>query len=287
METDETLQELNIGFLGCGHMGRAILSGALNAGSFSPSQVLISARSSAPETARRYNVQANTPVELLSRCDVILLGIKPQQMSSITPWVEALERSPTSAVGRPLVISMLAGVELDRLSVALPPSCFTLARVMPNLCAQVGHGVTLCYAEQSDTRGEADRVKEPLEVCRALFEPLGHVEVLEYEEQLHAATAISGCGPAYLFNLIEAMADAGVHQGLKREVALRLAAHTVWGSGMLAIQEHPAILKDRVTSPGGVTIEGVRTLEQHGARGAMIAAVIAATQRSRELADRV
>ena len=106
---------------------------------------------------------------------------------------------------------------------------------------------------------------------------------LESEEYLHAATAISGCGPAYLFNLIEALSDAGVHEDLRRDVALRLAAHTAWGSGMLSVEQHPAILKDQVTSTGGVTIAGIRRLEEAGFRSAIIEVVITASERSREM----
>ena len=272
-----------IGFLGCGHMGRAILSGLLARDVVSASQIHVSARSSALATAERFGVNAGAPHELLERCDVLILAIKPQQLSALEGWVAKWREMFDTSQRAPLMISLLAGVTLAQLR-ALIPDAFSLTRVMPNLPAEVGLGVTLCCAER---RGSDDvEATRALEQTTTLFEPLGHVETFDHEDSLHAATAISGCGPAYLFNVIEALADAGVHEGLKRDVALRLAAHTVWGSGALAATEHPAILKDRVTSPRGVTIAGVRSLERAGVRGAVIEAVIAASERSRAMSER-
>ena len=267
-------------------MGRAILAGLIDQQLIKPHDVLICARRSAHVTSERYGVRVAEAHLILEQCEVVILAIKPQQIGVASAWVERWEierlaRStppPADAESaRPLVISLLAGTSLDQLRAQFPRH-FQLARVMPNLPAQVGHGVTLCCAESSDPQKQ-----QALQRCHELFAPLGHVEELDSEESLHAATAISGCGPAYLFNLVEALADAGVHEGLKRDVALRLAAHTVWGSGMLAADRHPAILKDQVTSPGGVTIAGVRSLERSGFRSALIEAVIAASERSKEM----
>jgi len=240
---------------------------------------------SAPQTAHRYGVSVALPEQILSECDTIILAIKPQQFKVTTTWINHWSQKQVQSAlptaqqnsARPVIISLLAGTSLAQIRYTFPPH-FQLARVMPNLPAQVGHGVTLCCAEADNPQRQVT-----LERCREIFHTLGHVEELLSEDDFHAATAISGCGPAYLFNLIEALADAGVHEGLKRDVALRLAAHTVWGSGMLAVEEHPAILKDRVTSPGGVTIAGIRNLERSGFRSALIEAVIAASDRSREM----
>jgi pyrroline-5-carboxylate reductase len=147
---------------------------------------------------------------------------------------------------------------------------------MPNIPVEISQGATLAYSPTplSELHSEAiDR----------LFGAVGLLEWLSSEEHFHAGTAISGCGPAYLWVMIEALADAGVAQGLSRAVAQRLAAQTMLGSGAMALEAHPALLKDRVTSPGGVTIEGVRALERSGVRSALIEAVACATSRSQAL----
>ena len=152
---------------------------------------------------------------------------------------------------------------------------------MPNLPAQVGLGATLLFSHPSPEPSaltDADR-----EVVSALFDAVGLSEWLASEELFHAGTALSGCGPAYLFMAAEALADAGVLLGLTRATSQRLAAQTLYGSGALALTGHPAALKDGVTSPGGVTIAGVRALEQRAFRSSLIEAVIAAAERSRAL----
>ena len=271
---------LSIGFLGCGHMGRAILSGLLERDLISQNSIFVSAKSSAAETADRYGVNALTSVELLKRCKVIFLGIKPYQVHLMDAWIAEAEPYWQEHNIRPCILSMLAGTSFAQLRDHLG-SQPSLIRIMPNLPAQVAAGVTLVCAEKSDTTNPDIEIS--LKSAETLLTPLGHVERLDQESQFHAATAISGCGPAYLFNVIEALADGGVHQGLKREVALRLAAQTVYGSGALALREHPAVLKDRVTSPGGVTIAGVRSLERSGLRSAMIEAVVEASEKSRAM----
>lgn len=268
-----------IGFLGCGQMGRSILSGLLAQGVVQAEQILVAAKSSAQQTAQQFEVKAVSPVDLLVEADEIFLGIKPYQLHHVEQWLKDSRVQTRLAQSKPLVMSMLAGTSFAQLRLAFN-NLVTLIRLMPNLPAQVGHGLTLsCIDPQITEEEKATLVTR----SRELLQPLGHVEELPKESDFHAATAISGCGPAYLFNVIESLADAGVHEGLPRALSLRLAAHTVLGSGHLACQEHPAVLKDRVTSPGGVTIAGVRILEQHGVRSAFFEAVIAASQRSRTL----
>ena len=269
-----------VGFLGCGQMGRAILAGLLDRGLIQADHIYVSAKRSAPETAERYGVIALSPVELLARSEMVLLGIKPYQLHLAAHWIAEVEPIWRARGSAPCLLSMLAGTSFDQLRAQL--GCLpSLIRIMPNLPAQVSAGVTLICPESSS---EAAQLSESfLNQATDLLSPLGHVELLDRESDFHAATAISGCGPAYLFNVVEALADAGVHQGLRRDVALRLAAHTVYGSGALALQEHPAILKDRVTSPGGVTIAGLRSLERSGLRSAMIEAVVEASEKSRAM----
>jgi len=147
---------------------------------------------------------------------------------------------------------------------------------MPNLPARRSQGATLAYS------AEPLQEKE-MATLTPLLSAMGQTEWLSSEGLFDAGTAISGCGPAYMFMIVEALADAGVSLGLPRATAQRLAAQTMLGSGMMALDEHPGALKDRVTSPGGVTIQGVRSLERSGLRSAMIEAVVSAAKRSQEL----
>ncbi|MAD61059.1 MAG: pyrroline-5-carboxylate reductase [Myxococcales bacterium] len=271
-----------LGFLGCGQMGKAILSGLLREATVKPEQVLVAAKSSAEQTASTFGVRALSPVDLLLEADEIFLGIKPYQLHLIEDWMKDLRVQKKLSESKPVVMSMLAGSSFAQLQQVFTDTV-TLVRIMPNLPAQVGSGLTLiCIDPQLET-AHANLLKER---CQQLLKPLGHIETLRKESEFHAATAISGCGPAYLFNVIEALADAGVHEGLPRAMSLRLAAHTVLGSGHLASLEHPAILKDRVTSPAGVTIAGVRVLEQHRVRSAFFEAVIAASERSKAMENK-
>ena len=267
--------KMELGMIGCGNMGRAILEGLLDEQVIASDKVIIAARQSALKTSQALGVHVGTPAEVLARSPVTILGIKPQQLYLASDWLnEACELNPQARYHT--LISLLAGTSFQQLRVPFP-SPIKLARVMPNLSVSVREGVTLFCAEHTD---QHDDMKS---LVMRFFAPLGHVEPLSKEDDLHAATAISGCGPAYLFQIIEAIADAGVHQGLPRATSLRLAAHTVRGSGALAAETHPAVLKDKVTSPGGVTIAGVRAMEKAGVRSAMIEAVIDAAARSREL----
>ena len=268
-----------IGFLGCGQMGRAILSGLLSEKAVIAEQILIAAKTSAEQTAQKYKVTASSPLELLLEADEVFLGIKPYQLHVLEPWLNDHKVQHRLNERKLVVMSMLAGTSFEQLGTVFPKSV-TLVRIMPNLPAQIGYGLTLTCIDPRLSVSQAEQLKMR---CTELLEPLGQVESLQKESDFHAATAISGCGPAYLFNVIEALADAGVHEGLPRSMALRLAAHTVLGSGHLAVHEHPAILKDRVTSPAGVTIAGVRVLEKNRVRSAFFEAVIAASERSKTM----
>jgi pyrroline-5-carboxylate reductase len=178
---------------------------------------------------------------------------------------------------RPLWISIAAGVTLDRLKAALSGQA-RIVRAMPNTPAQVHAGATAFCA--NGLAREEDRA-----AVRALFAAVGTVWEAPNEELLDAVTGLSGSGPAYVFVILEALADAGVRVGLPRDAAQQLAAQTVLGSAKLVLESgrHPAQLKDQVTSPGGTTIAGLEKLEAAGLRAALYEAVAAATARAREL----
>ena len=265
-------EDLKVGFIGCGNMGRAIAEAWLAREVIQPSQLLISARTSAKATAEALGARAmESNKALIDEANIVVLGFKPQQLYQVSGLSDP-------RYDRPLYISLLAGKSVGELKSICNPDNrgADIIRLMPNLPARLSQGATLAYtkAQLSEERGAW---------LTTLLDAIGHTEWLSSEEQFDAGTAISGCGPAYMFMIIEALADAGVSLGLPRLTAQRLAAQTMLGSGMMALDEHPGVLKDRVTSPGGVTIQGVRSLERSGLRSAMIEAVVRATKRSQEL----
>ena len=173
-----------LGFLGCGQMGQAILSGLLDSKICDPSSILVSAKSSAKETASRFGVSAVSAGELLQRCDVIFLGIKPYQLHLTSAWVSEAKEKWRDRERPPLLLSMLAGTNFAQLRDQLGEE-LSLVRIMPNLPAQVSLGVTLICAEPN-----APLATDHLRWSAELLRPLGHVEPLNAEEEFHAATAI-------------------------------------------------------------------------------------------------
>jgi pyrroline-5-carboxylate reductase len=261
-----------IGFIGAGQMARALARGLVQAGLVQPAQIV----AADPVSAALEQFVAQTPGArrainnraLAEQCDIVTLAVKPQHLESATADL-------ASATADKLVISILAGVRLNKLAAAFPGA--RLARVMSNTPALVGHGASAFALGPQSTKADADLVAQVLTAVGRAFQ----VE----EKLLDAVTGLSGSGPAYVYVAIEALADGGVRMGLPREVALTLAAQTVKGAAemVLATGDHPGVLKDRVASPGGTTIAGLAALENGGLRAALIAAVEAATRRSIEL----
>ncbi len=270
------LSELRIGFLGAGAMGEALAAGVLAAGV--PADQLWAADPIADrgkELEERLKLRSTTDnAEVIAHCDVVVLAVKPGLIETVLqPFQKDAE------AGKILWISIAAGVTLDALASPLPAGA-RIIRAMPNTPALVGAGATAFVANTPAT--EPDR-----SLARALFEAVGMAWEAPNESLLDAVTGLSGSGPAYIFVLLEALADAGVRMGLPRDAASALATQTVYGASKLALESgtHPASLKDQVTSPGGTTIAGLEALEQNGLRAAVYAAVAAATARSKELGD--
>lgn len=217
--------------------------------------------------------QSNTEIAGLSR--FIVLGVKPQALSALVGEIAPVLKKRSD---RFVVISMAAGISTEKLS-ELFGFDLPVIRIMPNTPAEVGEGMIICCANSLVT-------KEEMAEFAAAFAPAGDIEPIA-EGLMDAATCVSGCGPAFVYMFIEALADGGVCCGLPRELAMKLAAKTVCGSSQTVIQtkRHPGELKDAVCSPGGSTIEGVEALEKNAFRGAVSRAVTAAFEKTKKLSD--
>jgi pyrroline-5-carboxylate reductase len=277
---------MKLGFIGCGKMATALVQGVLKAGVCQPGDITASdaipaASGKLVKDAGIIGVAQN--IEVLAASEVIVLAVKPgdalravqslttQQMESTMRWAWKSGDSQSR-----LLISIVAGLQIEALEAAAGEN-FRVIRAMPNTPALVLHGAT---GFAPGTRATA----ADIEIAQQIFGSVGVAAVVN-ELLLDAVTGLSGSGPAYVYTVIEALADGGVLMGLPRELALRLAAQTVAGGAEMVLQTglHPAPLRDQVASPGGTTIAGIEALENAGLRGALIAAVRAATERAREL----
>ena len=261
-----------IAVLGVGKLGEALLSGLLRSGL--PASSLLAAerhQGRAAEIAERYGVATPSPEEAVAVADVVLLVVKPQDMRTLLGEV-ATHLRPGA-----LVVSMAAGITSSLVEELLPEGT-PVVRVMTNTPVFVDEAMSAI--SPGSHAGD-----EHLQVVEDLLSPVGKV-VRVPESQQDAVTALSGSGPAYFFFLVEAMIDAGILLGLPRAVAAELIVQTAVGSARMLREsgEHPVLLREAVTSPGGTTIAAIRTMEDHGVRAAMLAAIEAARDRSRELA---
>lgn len=262
----------HIGFIGGGNMGEALIKGLIK--SAVPAQNI---RVAEPNEARahqlteRYGVICSSDGgEVVRQSDLIVLAIKPQIVPVVLPAIAgAFDDSK-------LLVSIAAGVTTASLE-AYFQGAPRVVRVMPNTPALAGAGAAALCSGKNAT-------KDDLSTAVHLFEGVGTVHVVS-EAQLDAVTGLSGSGPAYVYMVIEAMAAGGVLEGLPMDTALALATQTVLGTAQLVKEsgEHPAVLRDKVCSPGGTTIAAVKELEEKGLRAALIKAVSKATKRSREL----
>lgn len=265
-----------IGVIGSGQMAQALVAGFVGKGLVLPGDVL----ASDPNEAARRRFREVTGcqatennLEVVRTQDVVILAVKPQVI-----W-RVLEELQGRITPEKLIISIVAGVTLDTLQQYLGESA-RIIRVMPNTPALVGFGAS-AFAPGKNVR------PTDLEIVQSLLGAVG-IAVQVEERLMDAVTALSGSGPAFVYLFIETLTDAGVRHGLPRDLASRLAVQTVRGASEMVIQttEHPAVLRDRVTSPGGTTIAGIAALERNNFRGAVFAAIEAAVQRAGELSKR-
>lgn len=270
------LQDKKIGFIGSGNMGEALISGLIMSQSTAPENIICSdiREDALYELKNKLGINTTTNnIEVVEQSDIIIYATKPQILASVLKeTADALDDSK-------LVISIAAGVPLAAIASGLGKE-LRLIRVMPNICAFVKESATAIAAGEFVLDGD-------VEMAKAIFDSVGVSVFIQENVLMDAFTGLSGSGPAYMFMIIDAMADAGVKMGLSRKDSLLLSAQTMMGSAKLMLEsnEHPGQLKDRVTSPGGTSIAGIHTLEQGGLRTTIIDCVEAATQRSKELGE--
>jgi len=276
LELKIMLMNKKICILGTGNMGQALVSGLVGSGSSKPQDIICTDIREVKLQAieKQYGVQTSTSnLEAVSRADIIIYAVKPQIMATVlTETAEKLDMSK-------LVISIAAGVPMEAIESCLNKE-LRLIRVMPNIAAAVKEAATAVAAGKHAS-------KEDVQLAMEIFDSIGKSVFIQENYLMDAITGLSGSGPAYIFLIVEAMADAGVKVGLSRQEALFLSAQTVLGAAKMLIetQEHPGQLRDRVTSPGGTAIAGLATLEEGGLRTTLIHAVEVATHRSRELGE--
>jgi len=265
-----------IALIGAGKMGEGLLGGILAQKKVLPRDITIfdkvPSRMQYLKKTYGINIVEDVP-SILAGADIVILGVKPQDMRRL------LEDMKPSLKQSSLLVSIAAGITTSFIESALEGK-IRIIRMMPNMPALIGCGATALARGEHATDADIADILE-------LSDTVG-LSVVVTEDLMDAVTGLSGCGPAYGFMMIEALADAGVLMGLSREVSQKLAAQTVLGAASLCLQEknHPAVLKDMIASPGGATIAGIKVLEEEKFRGALIKAVEAASLRSGSLAKK-
>ena len=261
-----------LGFIGTGNMGGALAQAAAKSGA----SMLLSNRTAAKAEclATELGCAAGTNQDIAASCKFIFLGVKPQMLPALLAELKA----PLSArKDRFVLVSMAAGVTIGTIKETLGLPC-PVVRIMPNLPVALGKGVVLISPDDAVT-------EDGLTELEAALRPAGLLMRMP-EGKLDAGSAVSGCGPAFIYLFLDALANGGVSCGLPYPQALALAAQTMIGAAEMTLSsgKHPGKLQSEVCSPGGTTIAGIRALEQHGVRAAAMDAVIAAYERTCELA---
>jgi pyrroline-5-carboxylate reductase len=270
------LNDKKIAIIGAGNMGEALISGLTVSGSSKPKSIICTdvRESRLEEMKKEYGVRTTeNNIDAVEASDIIVYAVKPQIIASVLK--ETAQKLDMSK----LIISIAAGVPMAAIESCLNKD-LRLIRVMPNIPAAVKEAASAIAAGGHATDEDVDLAME-------IFNSVGKCVFLKENYLMDAITGLSGSGPAYIFLIVDALADAGVKMGLAREEALFLSTQTVLGAAKLLMEtrEHPGQLKDRVTSPGGTAIAGLATLEEGGLRTTLIHAVEAATNRSKELGE--
>ncbi len=261
-----------IGFIGAGKMAEALIAGLISKGVYSKDEIIACApsESTRDHMCQTYGIEMfRTASEVTGLTEVVVIAVKPKQVPIVF-----VDEGTTVKPGT-IVMSLVAGLSIDKLKSYVPDG--KIVRVMPNHCVAVLEGAMGYATDGTLTPDEATMVS-------SVFESVGLAVEID-ESQMDVITGLAGSSPAFLYMVIDAMADAGVLNGLPRKDAIQLAAQSMLGAAMMVLEtgKHPDQLKDEVCSPSGTTIEGVRAAEDMGLRPAMIAAVDAAVAKSRSM----
>jgi pyrroline-5-carboxylate reductase len=272
------LSNARIAFIGCGVMSEAIIAGLLRKQLVSHDQVV----GSHPRAPRREELQTRYGIQMFeqnqdaalaaatSEASIVFLGIKPQRLAGVLHDLKEVIQE------HQLVVSIVAGAKIETIAEGL--SHLSVVRTMPNTPAQIGEGITAWTSSEQVTEIQEEQVS-------AILEALGKVVRVENERQIDMATALSATGPTYIFLVMEALVDAGVHLGFSRHVAQQLVQQMILGSVLFAMEshKHPAELRNMVTSPGGTSAEAIYQMEKGSLRTVLSKAVWAAFQRAEAL----
>lgn len=266
-----------IAFIGTGNMAGAMIDGIMTKGVIQPDEIVLYNRTpvKAEVYAAKYKgiLVAESEKEAAKQAKYIVLGVKPYQHQEVIEKIKA-DMSPEQ-----VVITIAAGLSIEGIRYWFGDDV-KVARTMPNTPVKVMAGMTaVTFSDRLETSEK--------QWVLALLNSFGLVEVID-EKLMDSVPAISGSAPAYMFQLIEAMADEGVRQGFQRDQSYKMAAQAMYGAGKMVLETglHPAVLKDQVTSPGGTTIEALKVLEENGFRAAIMRAMDACTQKTQQLANK-
>ncbi len=262
---------INIGFIGAGNMGGAIIDGVIKAKSFAPGNINVCDKV-VSDKIRSLGICECDLKSTVEKSDVIVLAVKPATLGAVLEEIKKIKDYALKTY-----ISIAAGYKLETIEKIIKNA--RIIRVMPNLCLKSGEGMTVICSNENCTQAD-------LAIAEKIFGSCGKTAKVK-ESLIDSCTAINGSGPAYVFMFMEALADAAVKHGIDRETAYLLSAQTVLGSAKLMLESgiHPGELKDMVCSPGGTTIEAVSALEQKGFRDAVISAVDACAKKAAEISS--
>ncbi|AYA74934.1 pyrroline-5-carboxylate reductase [Bacillus sp. Y1] len=267
---------IKIGFIGCGKMGQAILTGLLSKRNIEKNLILVSAKTETTliKVKELFGVQTTTNNKDIGKwADIIVIAVKPDLHKEVIEEIRSLISSNT------IVVTIAAGITLKFLEQTFGRSVKGV-RAMPNTPSLVGEGMTALCFHDLVLNDERERVSH-------IFESLGQVEVFA-ESLMNSVPAISGSSPAYVYMMIEALADGAVKQGIARDKAYRMAAQAVLGAAKMVLETnlHPGVLKDQVCTPGGATIEAVAALEETGFRASILSAMESCTEKVIKLTEK-
>jgi pyrroline-5-carboxylate reductase len=267
------LSDMNLAVLGTGKLGSILLRAFLKQGLFSPKRVNFTVRreEKAAALAKELGVKGGTDNrKAVHSADIVLLAVKPQVVGDVLKQIAPELTKDT------LIISVAASVPTAYIE-QYAGAQVSVVRAMPNTCSTVGCGMTgICPGAHASA--------EHLEIAKAMFDAVGRTVVVD-EKNMDAVTGLSACGPAFIYIILESLAEAGVKVGLPRDISTLLASQTMKGAASVVLEtgDHPALLKDAVTTPAGCTIDGILELEEGKLRVTLIKAVVKATQRAGEL----